>query len=403
MRRRLRWIAMATLGLAALATNARAGPACIVEVETEPSNPVVGQQVLYRVRIFRRADVSRVHWVHPPAFPNLRAEWLPGRAEDTRASRHGSLYLVREEQRALFPGWAGTVRLPSFEIRCEQSGERQESSVPVPSVTLDVAEPPAKGRPADFDGVIGPVQAQALAEQQEITLGESVRVSILVRGASNVWDVKPPFGSLEPRGRYEVFPMRPELDLETGERLYVRRYFRFDFVPREVGSLEIPTIEVPFYDPTRRRFGRAVTEPVRVTVRERDEPAPGRSATTTPEAEPTSESSADVLIIAVALGSLGAVGGAAGWQIGRRRRRVRLEVRRALRDARVAEERRDPAQRAAALVRGLEVVEPKAPRDSLDEIEALRGRLESIRFGTPGDVEGGGVWTEAETWISRLR
>ncbi len=399
MTHRRLWLAIAALGVAAATSDAGGqAPACVVEVDAVPSRPVVGQQVLYRVRILRREDVSRVQWVHPPAFPNLRAEWLPGRAEDTQASRQGSRYLVREEHRALFPAWPGRVTLPAFELRCG------DSTLPVPSATLDVREAPTQGRPADFDGVVGPLQVQALAERRQITVGEAVRVSVLVRGASNIWDVQPPFGDLEPNGRYEVFPQPPELDLETGRQLYVRRYFRFDFVPHEEGTIESPAIEIPYYDPTRRRFDRARSEPIVVAVGRRVAPTAARSERSAAvEAEARPDSPAAALPIAAALGAIGLLLGAAGWQLGRRRRGVRARLARALGDARIAEERRDTAARAAALVRALEIVGGNAHPESGGEIAKRRARLESIRFGGAGDSQAGDVWADVEALISRLR
>ena len=393
------WVAVAALGVAAASPDASAeAPACIAEVDALPSNPVVGQQVLYRVRIFRREDVSHVQWVHPPAFPNLRAEWLPGRAEDTPASRHEARYLVREEHRALFPARPGHTILPAFEIRCE------ESTQPVPSATLEVREPPSQGRPADFGGVVGPLRVQAVSERREIALGEAVRISVLIRGTSNLWDIEPPFANLEPNDRYEIFSQPPELDLETGEQLYVRRYFRFDFVPHEAGEIEIPAIEIPYYDPTRRRFGRASSEPILVAVTNRIAPTSARSATrAAPQSETLSNTSAMGAALAALLAAIVLLGGAAGWRLGRRRRGVRAQLARAIDEARVAEERRDTTGRAAALVRALEIVCSDAKSESGDEIAALRTRLEAIRFGGVSGSAADEVWAEVEGLISRVR
>ena len=87
-----------------------------------PTSALVGQQVFYRARILRRLDVTKVSWVQPLAFPDIRAEWLPGRAEDTRVVRDGATYLVREEQRALFPNRPQRLRLPAFQLRARTGG-----------------------------------------------------------------------------------------------------------------------------------------------------------------------------------------------------------------------------------------------------------------------------------------
>lgn len=398
MTRRWVWTAIAAIGPWAPAAVAGAqGPACFAEVETVPANPVVGQQVLYRVRMFRREDVSRVRWVHPPAFASLRAEWLPGRAEDTRRSRHGSRYLVREEHRALFAAWPGRFALPAFELRCAGS------TATVPGAILDVREPPSRGRPADFDGIIGPIQVQALAERRSIPLGESVHVSVLVRGASNLWDLDSPYGELEQNGAYSIFAQRPQLDLETGAQLYLRRYFRYDFVPHQVGTIEIPAIEIPYYDPGRRRFGRARSDRVVVAVGPRPIASTSEAADTGTRSAQPADASGGPFPVALALGTLVVAGGAAGFWLGRRRRELRAEIARALDDARGAEERRDPAARAAALLRALDLALASTRRQPGDEIARLRDRLEGIRFGAAGASGSSEVWDDAHALISELR
>jgi hypothetical protein len=398
MRRRL-WAGIAAVWIVATHSWAQVpAPACLAEADTLPSSPVVGQQVLYRVRIFRREDISQVKWVHPPAFPNLRVEWLPGRAEDTETSIHGSLYRVSEEHRALFPARAGHLTLPGFELRCDTS------SLPVPETTLDVREPPTQGRPPDFDGIIGPLQVQARAKRLEIRLGETVRISVVVRGASNVWDVEPPFGDLEPKGRYEIFPQRPELHLETGRQLYIRRYFRFDFVPHEVGTLEIPAVAIPYYDPTTRQFSRARSEPIVVSVTSLGA-APATGTRNNPEhpSETSSETPPRWLGLAAVLAAVGLLAGAAGWRHGRARRDRSIQLARALDAARAAEERGEAGARAAALVRALEIVAGSSARPGGGAIAEQRDRLEAIRFGGAGASESDTVWAEAEALISRLR
>ena len=384
------------LGIATATSAAKAdAPACIAEVDVVPARPVVGQQVRYRVRIFRRQDVPKVQWVHPPAFPHLRTEWLPGRAEDSQASRHGSRYLVREEHRALFPARPGRVSLPSFELECGGA------HVSVPRATLDVREPPTHGRPSDFRGVIGPVQVQVAPERRKIRLGEAVGISVLVRGTSALWDVEPPFRNLGTHERYAIFPRRPELDIEAGQQVYLRRYFRFDFVPHEAGTLEIPAVEIPYYDPEARHFGRAASSRVAVEVAPRADTVPTRHPTiSTTEAAGNGPTTA---MLVTALLGIAALASGAAWRSGRHRRDRRARLVRAVDDARLAQERKDDVARAAALLRALEIVSDGSSSKIAKELTTLRARLEVIRFGGAGDRAPESAWRDAEAAISRLR
>ena len=394
------WLFASFLGLASLlclTSSARAAPAaCAADVSLVPERAFVGQQVLYRVRILRRADVNRVRWVQPPAFPNIRAEWLPGHAEDAQTVRHGTVYRVREDHRALFPAWAGRIVLPAFELRCTlTSGE--ERIVEVASVTLEAREPPASGRPEGFTGVIGPLQVQVLSESAAIELGESVRVSVLIRGASNLWDMKPPFLEAERGAALEIHRERPELDLEAGTRLYVRRYFRLDFVPRRAGILTIPSVEVPHYDVEAGTYRVARSRPIDVTVsmpavsRADADAANGQAAADAQESREmrNDDTGTGSFGSGCALFALTAIAsGVVGVGVRLRRRAPWQEVDQALADAERARKQDDPVREAAALVRALRAARALARaariapfRERLDE---LQSQLDAVRFAGQG-------------------
>ena len=82
------WLALAA-NLASAEPAATEAPPCLVEVSTSPKRPWTGQQVLYRVRVLRRWNVRWVKFLEPIAFADVRSEWLPGRAEDTKIKYAG--------------------------------------------------------------------------------------------------------------------------------------------------------------------------------------------------------------------------------------------------------------------------------------------------------------------------
>jgi len=366
------------------AGHARAeAPPCIASAEVEPERPFVGQQVLYRARILRREDVDQVEWVQPPAFPDLRAEWLPGRAEDTRVTRHGARYLVREDQRALFAAWDGRIALPTFELRC--AGR----IVPLPGPSLDVRRLPQARRPADFSGLIGPIEVRTRVDRASLPLGQSLRVSVRVRGDANLWDLQPPLAELEAAG-VEVFRRPAQLDVEAGERLYLQRHFPLDVVPRAEGRLEIPSVRIPYYDPRSGRYALATSEPIAIDVGPRAGGAAARPADAASGDEeegsgPGARTGA-ALVAILLIGGTGAV----AWRralAGRARRRA---IEDALARADRCREARDPIGEAAALARALSQAAAAAgPRRSealAAEIEAQRARLDAVRFsGVAGD------------------
>jgi hypothetical protein len=241
---------------------------CRASAEVIPDVAIVGQQILYRVRIVRRQDVDKVTWERSLNFPNFRAEWLPGHAEDSQLHHSGMTFVAREEDRALFPMRAGRFEIPEASLRCTIRGRGPNAEysevLRVAPVQIRIVEPPASGRPDDFGGAVGPLSVQTSIGSQQIRLGESLAVSVLVRGTANLWDLPAPFH--DDAFDAEVFHKQPEIDLEAGEQLYLRRYFRFDLVPREAGVLTIPSMRVPYYDHRKEHYSVSESKAVRISV-----------------------------------------------------------------------------------------------------------------------------------------
>jgi hypothetical protein len=269
---------------------AQAERSCFAEARLEPSRAVVGQQVLYRVRIFSVDAVDSVEWSYPPSFPHLRSETLPGDPQPLSAADLADDLRVRDERRALFAERAGAHRLRAPELRCTSRGGVVQIAQ-VPEIVLQVDAPPGSGRPEDFGGLVGPASLHVTVTPRELALGETLRVAVMVRGRGNLWSI----GDLFADGAFgtaEVFGRRPQLVLERGRSLFLRRHFSFDVVPREAGVLNVPEVALAYYDPQTQGYHVARSEPVAVTVRaggERaDAPSPER-APTRPAAEPGAE------------------------------------------------------------------------------------------------------------------
>jgi hypothetical protein len=312
---------LAVLGLASVA-RAELDPACRVEISIEPSRAIVGEQVRYRARVWMREDVESLEWSLPVNFPHVRSEALPGTPRPGQRERGGVVYRVRDELRALFAERSGSLRLAAPDLLC-RSGAAVES-VPVPAVTLEAREAPLAGRPAGWSGLIGPLRVHLTVTPRDVRLGESVRVAVMLRGAGNLWALEPPLA--EPIGAAELFMQRPELVLERGQELSLRRHFVYDLVPRAPGPLEVPELAIPYFDPQTGSYAFAKAAPVTVAV----QPRAAAAAPTAPRGDGSNGAAASPasqfaggrgIWIAAGLGGLGV---ALGLFL-RRRRRARSD------------------------------------------------------------------------------
>lgn len=321
---------------------------CSAEVALLPSRAVVGEQVLYRVRITSRDDVDAVEWSHPPSFPSLRTETLPGDPQPGDADA-GPEERVRDERRALFAERSGTLLLRAPELRCRSRGGAVEV-VAVPEVALEVAALPEPGRPESFDGQVGPLVVYVTVTPQTLRVGESVRVAVMAQGAGNLWTLPQPFAEGDFAGA-EVFAERPELVLARGPGLFLRHHFAYDVVPREAGVLAVPALAIPYFDPETGGYRVARSEAVRVTVGERAAPA-RQPASASPRApapgEPPERQLAWWLVLPGVLVLVPLL-----WRLRGAPRSADEQARAALAEARSLEASGDPAELAAALARAL--------------------------------------------------
>lgn len=250
---------------------------CSAHAEFDRPDAVVGQQLLYRVRIERRHDVDSLAWLEPPAFPGFRAEWLPDVADPVDA---GAQMRRFAERRALFPERAGELGATSARLSC-RVGET-EWVVEVAGVSLLVSAHPAGGRPDGFAGVVGPLAIERIVTPTRVQLGESIRVALMLRGEGNLWRADDPLGAI---ASADLFRRRPTTSFDAGRRLAVKHHFAYDVVPLEQGELVIPSLRVPYYDATTGRYATAGADALTVEVAPAA-PAGATTAESASEAEP---------------------------------------------------------------------------------------------------------------------
>jgi hypothetical protein len=381
------------------------GPACIAAAEIVPAEAFVGQQLLYRLTILARDDVRSVDWIVPPRFPGFRAERLPGRPQTGVVERSGVRYRTREEHRALYAEQPGEHRIRLAGIRCEVGDGTAARSIEaeVPEARVTVRALPSEGAPNSFSGVVGPVALRARIDPTHLVLGGTLHLEVSLQGAGNLWDAPdplPPAAFDSAASRVEVFRRRPELLLEPGSRLTVRRIFRYDIVPDTPGPLVIPPLGLDVFDPFSETYRRVTSQGSTLNVapnspRPRVDP-PGARSTTAPLVEDAS----DGVRWHGALAGLAVVVGAGVWGALRARRRPST-AQLALATLRST----DPSEvDAAALARALRsalagrsqdgdssleaILAAAGPSGPVAEAAALLDDLELVRFqpgSTPPD------------------
>jgi len=260
---RLRMIAVLALFYTAATAAAAEPPPCFAEASLDPERAFVGESVLYRVRVARRADVISAV-LDPPNFSALRAEWLEGRT-DSPLTRDGVAYRIREEHITLVASIPTLLTLGPAAVRCTtlRNDVRQTTRAIVPTLKLKIQRLPEEGQPAAFSGLVGKPTLVVTITPRNVSLGETVRVAIMLRGDGNLWDARDPLPVLE---NAEVFRSRPVLRVNRGAKLSIVHHFIYDVVPRKEGNLVVPEIVVPYFDPITATYRQAHADGATVKV-----------------------------------------------------------------------------------------------------------------------------------------
>ncbi len=133
-----------------------------------------------------------------------------------------------------------------------------------PPIDVEVRPPPAEGRPADASGLVGRFVVEARVSQTQARVGDTVTVEVDVTGDGPLagYSLPPLTGD-----GFRVYDDQPVVDARIEDGAYrARASFKRAIVPQAPGRVEVPAIELAYFDPVAGAWARATTEPIRLEV-----------------------------------------------------------------------------------------------------------------------------------------
>jgi hypothetical protein len=277
-----------------------------------PARPYVGQRVVYTVYLYTRIRVRSTKAEEMPTFQGLWArpidlagqrtevvEWEGDSYERTPVLRK-ELYALEADHHTIDPLTAQLVvevtewtRPFSFPVR-RAKALRVESN----PMTLDVRPLPPRpaglagwaGGGGSFAGTVGGMAVAADLRPAEVTVGESATLTVTVAGDGHMESLRAPRVDagdwVEVLGPQSTPADEMALSLPAGlpgaagaasgdEGPERERTWQYLLIPRRAGSIELPPLEIPYFDPEEERYRVARTGLPELRVR----PAPAALAT----------------------------------------------------------------------------------------------------------------------------
>jgi tetratricopeptide (TPR) repeat protein len=232
-----------------------------------PDTLYVGQQVDYVVDV-QLNETARQRLRHnptffPPEMPAVLAYDLAPPAPVQRDSRH--CFETLSYRRALFPLFPGATRIPpatlTYSLPLSTSFFSREESFELrtDSVQFVAIEPPPQGRPADFTGAVGSLQASTRLDEPSGRMGDPVVLTLRLAGTANVKLLPRPLVTID----WATVALGEErVTVDTlSPRVRGTKEFDWLLTPRRSGSLRVPSVRYPYFDPARGAYDVAVTDP----------------------------------------------------------------------------------------------------------------------------------------------
>lgn len=253
----------------------------------------VEQQVLYILKLHLRERVSDLSLTLPET-DDLTFKQL-GKPREYRQTHNGRQYVVVEIRYALISAAKGTFDIAPAKIDLtvyEASRRRHKGlfndpffddpffktgrplQVESAPLRFEVCELPAKGRPADFSGMVGALHMESSLTPARIRVGESATLTVKLEGKGNVNRMPDP--SLPEIKGIKVYADEPTFTITPDEEgLTGLKVMKWALVPEGAGTHQIPDLATSFFDVTQKRYETIRTRPRTLKVlpakRDRDQ------------------------------------------------------------------------------------------------------------------------------------
>jgi len=278
------------LDVQAMAPPAQAGGDLFFEVDAQPKNPYVQQEVRYTVKLYYAIDLTGGS-IGEPKADGLSAKHL-GQDKQYVATVGGRRYQVVEQHYALTPERSGSIVVPALmfhgttlDMRDPTSffSRGREVSARSDAVTLDVREQPASW-PAGQPWL--PVASLILQDQSvlpdEVHVGDAVTRTVRLQAQGAGFEQLPELQVQAPDGA-DVYPDKSDTRTrDDGDWLYGERVRKFAIVPNKPGTLTVPGLSVDWWNTQADRLETAQLPPRTIRV------LPGAGASAPPSVAPAS-------------------------------------------------------------------------------------------------------------------
>lgn len=244
--------------------SAAAGDDVFLEVEAEPSDPYVQQQVRYTVRLYYAVTLLEGQLEEPQASgAQIRRLGQDAQYQKMLGERR---YNVVERRYAIVPETSGALEIPGPQFRGRTLKTSGYGSLLSPSASLaaraDALALEVRPRPAAAGAPWLPAQALGLTDESgdlpaQLQVGEPLTLTLRLSAQGLAAEQLPEL-ALPAIDGAEIYPDQESSQTrDDGQWLRGERVRKFAIVPTRAGTLALPAITIDWWDVANDRVQRA--------------------------------------------------------------------------------------------------------------------------------------------------
>jgi len=232
-----------------------------IEVELDRESTYVQAQAIYTIRLYVGIGTGRATLTEPAVEGGEAIIEKLGDDSDYQTRRGNLEYLVHERRYAIFPQSPGPLRVgPTVysAIVYPRNGLQRQFRLSSEVVALEVK--PAVAPPATHPGAVW-LPATELRIEESWSDGSAAfeqgvpRTRTLTVVGKGVLETQLPEIALEPTPGLRQYADQPDLGRElTADGIEARRTERFAVVAQQAGSIELPPVELPWWNVSAERW-----------------------------------------------------------------------------------------------------------------------------------------------------
>lgn len=243
-----------------------------LQVEVQPRDPYLGQEVTLIVRLIQRTNFAEDPQYTPPTTTGFWTD-RPTSPESFYAEWHGERVLVTETRLRIYPLAVGeatigeatarvVVAAEGFGLPNWLGGERRELELRSLPVRVRIRPLPGSAPPG-FGGAVGSFDVAWTADRARTSRDVPITLRFDLRGRGNLPLVRPP-GFENPD--VEGLANTTDDSLPIPGQRFGRKRFQWTVMPRREGPLEIAAPAFAWFDPASGSYVSSRARPTLVEV-----------------------------------------------------------------------------------------------------------------------------------------